>query len=226
MNFDQKLQTDRHQMAEMLGYWQQAPDEVSQKETERAAALLEQTATPRWIYHQFRLERTMVQPVGIQLQGKDIAAHLTDCESCAFLALTLGAGVEHALRNAGASNMSQAVMLDVAASVLVEQYADLAEETLRDKIEAQGQFLTGRFSPGYGDFPLALQADILRLLDAPKAIGLTTNNSSLLLPRKSITAVLGVASKPVKGKLAGCAGCALQDKCSFKKEGKTCADFI
>lgn len=138
------------------------------------------------------------------------------------LACTLGAGVDAALRAAGASDMAYAVVLDALASVAVEQTADAAEQTLRNEEREEGQFLTGRFSPGYGDYPIAVQNDLLRLLDAPRKIGLCATPTHLLTPRKSVTAVLGVAGHPVTGRRAGCANCALRERCAYRKEGKTC----
>ena len=104
----------------------------------------------------------------------------------------------------------------------VEQTADAAEQTLRNEEREEGQFLTGRFSPGYGDYPIAVQNDLLRLLDAPRKIGLCATPAHLLTPRKSVTAVLGVAGHPVTGRRAGCANCALRERCAYRKEGKTC----
>ena len=114
-------------------------------------------------------------------------------------------------------------MLDTAASVLVEQYADEAEGMLRAEMQRQGMFITGRFSPGYGDFPLDFQPELLGLLAARKSIGLAVTESNILTPRKSITAVLAVAPHPVRGKLAGFTTCALRGKCNFQKEGKSCS---
>lgn len=156
------------------------------------------------------------------LQGNDILRHLEGCGSCVLLACTLGAGVDAALRAAGASDMAYAVVLDALASVAVEQTADAAEQTLRNEEREEGQFLTGRFSPGYGDYPIAVQNDLLRLLDAPRKIGLCATPAHLLTPRKSVTAVLGVAGHPVTGRRAGCANCALRERCAYRKEGKTC----
>ena len=104
----------------------------------------------------------------------------------------------------------------------VEQTADAAEQTLRNEEREEGQFLTGRFSPGYSDYPIAVQNDLLRLLDAPRKIGLCATPAHLLTPRKSVTAVLGVAGHPVTGRRAGCANCALRERCAYRKEGKTC----
>ena len=52
-----------------------------------------------------------------------------------------------------------------------------------------------RFSPGYGDFPLEFQKDIFNLLSPNKRIGLTLNNSLLMSPTKSVTAVVGIVDE-------------------------------
>ena len=54
--------------------------------------------------------------------------------------------------------------------------------------------MTPRFSPGYGDLPIELQRDFLTLLDASRKIGLTATESSMLVPSKSITALIGIRS--------------------------------
>lgn len=160
------------------------------------------------------------------LQGEDIARHLEGCTECVLLACTLGAGIDAAQRAANAADMAYAVVLDALASVLAEQVADAAEDALRERAQRESLFLTGRFSPGYGDYPIALQNELLRLLDAPRRIGLCATSTHLLTPRKSITAVLGLAGYPVTGKRAGCAHCALRGRCVYRKEGKTCESYF
>ena len=51
-----------------------------------------------------------------------------------------------------------------------------------------------RFSPGYGDLPLDLQKDIFAALDCSRKIGLTLNQSLLMSPSKSVTAIMGLKS--------------------------------
>ncbi len=114
-------------------------------------------------------------------------------------------------------------MLVALSSVAAEAMADAAEDAMRREFSGRGLFLTGRFSPGYGDYPITVQNELIRLLDAPRRIGLAATPAHLLTPRKSITAVLGAADHPVTGRKAGCAHCALREKCSYRKEGKTCA---
>ena len=84
---------------------------------------------------------------------------------------------------------------------------------------------TGRYSPGYGDYPLECQDELIRLLDGARKIGLNVSRSHLLIPRKSITAVMGGADHPVSGYLATCGECTLRDTCVLRKEGRNCAGF-
>lgn len=51
-----------------------------------------------------------------------------------------------------------------------------------------------RYSPGYGDLDLEIQPKLLKLLDGEQ-IGITTNSSHLLLPQKSITALIGLSDR-------------------------------
>ena len=88
--------------------------------------------------------------------------------------------------------------------------------------KSQGLYLTGRYSPGYGDWPIAVQPRLAAVLDTPRRIGLYVTDTFLMLPRKSVTAVLGAGRAPVSGQRAGCAHCALRDKCEYRKRGESC----
>ena len=59
----------------------------------------------------------------------------------------------------------------------------------------EGQYLTPAFSPGYGDWDLAAQRQVLDLLQAPKRIGLTLTAGGMLVPEKSITALVGLSDR-------------------------------
>ncbi len=184
---------------------------------ERAARVLREKASPKAAY--------LTSDIGLLdgcLEGGDIKKHLEGCHTCVLLACTLGAGVDLAQRAANASDMAFAVVLDALASVMAEQAADEAEGIVRGQLAGKGLFLTSRFSPGYGDYPISAQNRLLDILDAPRGIGLCATPTHLMTPRKSITAVLGVSDRPVTGRRAGCAHCALRDRCLFRKEGKTC----
>lgn len=206
-----------------LGYRGTPPDDATAHLLAQAASTIVESSAPRATAQRFSLAKGMaLLPTMQPLQGDDIAAHLAGCHAVYLTAITLGQGAEAALRTAGALNMQQTVLLDACASAYIEIQADLQEAALRQTVEKGGEYLTGRFSPGYGDFPITFQKQLIRLLDGPRVIGLSVSSSGILLPRKSITALLGVANHPVTGHLAGCQHCQLFEKCQKRKEGNFC----
>ena len=163
-------------------------------------------AQPRGVWRILPREQA---PASLLLDEGDIARHLEGCSRLVLMAVTLGAGVERLLRRS---------------SVLVDQMADLLEAHIRSQLAKEHWYMTGRYSPGYGNWPLSVQVDLCRVLDTGRAIGRGVSASYLMAPRKSVTAALGVADHPVKGRLAGCGHCVLRDTCGYRKRGTTCAD--
>ena len=99
----------------------------------------------------------------------------------------------------------------------IEAVLDGQEETLRAELSAQGLYLTDRLSPGYGDMPVAQTREICEVLSAQRAIGLTVSAGGVMIPRKSVTAVMGVSDVPVARRPTGCAGCAARETCTLRR---------
>ena len=102
----------------------------------------------------------------------------------------------------------------------VEQLCDQIELELQRQFP--GCFFPFRYSPGYGDLPLTLQSSLLALLDAPRQVGLCASASHILTPRKSVTAILGVADHPIQASVRSCLGCPAHDSCQYRKSGGHC----
>lgn len=150
-------------------------------------------------------------------EGSDVRAMLAPCFQGVLLAATLGAQSERMLLRAQARDAAEALLLDAALSAAVEAVCDAQEAALRRALHAQGLYLTDRFSPGYGDMPLAQSAQILAVLDTPRRIGLTLTASGLMLPRKSVTAVMGVSRAPVARRPSGCEACSARETCPLRR---------
>ena len=57
----------------------------------------------------------------------------------------------------------------------------------------QGEYSSfPRVSPGYGDFPLDAQKDILKMLETGTKIGLSMTEALMLVPTKSVTAIFAI----------------------------------
>ena len=184
---------------------------------EGCSARLLAAARPKWTYRVFDLA---VQTDGVRLDcglllpGRDLAAHLRGCSRAALLAATLSAPVDALLRRAQAEDLAAAVALDCCATATVEAVCDLAEAEIR--VRFPGCSFPFRFSPGYGDLPIELQDPILRLLDAPRRVGLCATDRHILTPRKSVTAVLGISDGEISPQKRGCASCTFRDRCKFQ----------
>lgn len=193
------------------------PDAASAALLDRAEERLLQTATPRAVWR--ILPRAAIS---LENRGRDLARHLQSCDRILLMAATLGSEVDTLLRRMELTDIALAATADAMASVLLEQVCDALEEELRAQLRAEGLYLTGRFAPGYGDCPLELNEEISLAVDSVRGCGLAVTAEHLLVPRKSTTALLGIADHPVTGAMAGCRTCHLRETCAFRKKGTTC----
>lgn len=172
--------------------------------------------------------------LGPRWRSRGLAAHLTGATAVTLLAATVGPEVEATVAALfAAGEYPVAVSLDAAASVAVHGWAVRLQGRLLELItgappvgrqgapaapKAGGAFaLTGPFSPGYGDWEVAAQSEILSLVGAAD-IGLRANAAHYLMPQKSIVAVLGwVPGGPGVRPPLGCAACRLRD-CRYRRE--------
>ena len=150
-------------------------------------------------------------------KGNDVRAMLAPCREAVLLAATLGAESERLLLRMQAKDAAQALLLDAVLSAAIEAVLDAREEALRGELAVQGRYLTDRFSPGYGDMPLAQMREICEVLGAQRAIGLTVSAGGVMIPRKSVTAILGISDVPVARRPAGCEGCAARETCALRR---------
>ena len=201
------------------------PPEELRREAERLADELSDTVRPRYVYRVFGLERlpdcVRLQGASADLTGSSARKMLAGCAQAALLACTLGARFDAKLLALQARDLSKAVIYDALGSAFVEAGCDQAEREISERFP--GLFLTDRFSPGYGDLPLALQPQLCAALDAERRLGVTVSQSLLMNPVKSVTAVIGLSGAPQPARIRGCACCNLRETCAIRKGGSTCA---
>ncbi|MCD8344332.1 MAG: vitamin B12 dependent methionine synthase, activation domain protein [Oscillospiraceae bacterium] len=179
-----------------------------------------EAARPRLVYRRLPLEGGKIR--GLPLGGGDIRALLAPCREAVLLAVTLGGGVERLLMRSGVSDMGDAVIMDACASAAVESVCENFDADLRLALHGEGLYLTDRFSPGYGDLPLDCQSALCEALNAQRRIGLTVTETQILIPRKSVTAIMGIADTPQPLQRHGCGKCSLSATCPYRKEGAKC----
>ena len=211
---------DRGQILRFLG-WRGAYDEALEEELLRWLETLRAEAEPRAVWKLFPLLPDFsLAGACFLLEGESVRALLKGCDQVILMAATLGNSVERLIRRTQAVDMAGALMLDACGSAAIENVCD----NLCDDLAAgfAPRYLTDRFSPGYGDMPLSQQRELFAALDVTRRIGVTLTDSGLMLPQKSVTALIGVSDRPQTMRPRGCAACSLHDTCAYRKDGKHC----
>ena len=156
-----------------------------------------------------------VQAGGFYLESRALAQNLYGCREACFAAATLGAEADRLLRRYAALDMPRAAVWQAACAACLEEYLDGMETALR--AEAPGLYLRPRFSPGYGDLDISNQQAMFSLLELEKRLGLSLTPTQMMLPEKSVTAIIGLSKEPRKA-AGGCASCTKTDCPNRRKE--------
>lgn len=126
---------------------------------------------------------------GFQIRSNDVAALLDGCILATLMAATVGPALSSAMEGLMAEKrMTEAMIMDAFGSEAVEGVVGALCLRLRETVP--GSVPTRRFSPGYGDWGLSAQASVLGELGADR-IGIGVSESSILIPEKSVTAIMG-----------------------------------
>ena len=152
------------------------------------------------------------------LQSESLARNLSGCCGAILLAATIGPACDMLVRRAGVTSAVDASIYQAAGAAAIESFLDDMNDRYKADYEAQGLFLRPRFSPGYGDLKLDHQRDWFRLLDITKQIGIELTDSLLMVPTKSVTAIIGIGINKGTQGCSGCAGCNKKGTCDFTKE--------
>lgn len=218
------MELDIGEALRYLGAGSRPPEEL-RRDMAGVAEKLTRAVRPRHVYRVFPLSHThegaALEGSGVTLPGETARRMLEDCDQAVLFLCTLGAGFETMIRAQQARDMARAVMLDACGSAWVEAGCDETERELQARFP--GRYLTDRFSPGYGDLPLALQPAVCNALDARRRLGVQVMDSLLMIPTKSVTAVIGLSDRPQAARIRGCGFCAMAETCTLRKGGKTCA---
>ena len=207
-----------------MGYGKAKPDEVTLRNIDECEKALLEAIKPKYIYRVFdiRHSENSVEIIGtsLVLTGTDICRHLKGCDKAALLAATVSDGADRLIRYYSAFDMAKSVITDCLASAAVEQVCNEVDRIIRSSTEQKYQ--TWRFSPGYGDLPLEVQKDFLDVLDAGKRIGLNVLDNYMMVPTKSVTAIIGLSDSEISKGRRGCSCCNMRDRCAYRIRGEHC----
>ena len=201
-----------------LGYGHHAIDEATLELIQESFGELDQFSSGRFIYRIFEIsidKPNRIHLDNLLVESKKLCKNLEGCTKAVLLASTLGPEVDRMIKRYAITNVAKAVVMQACAAAKLEEYCDEIVLQIKEVLQEE-MYLRPRFSPGYGDLSLKYQKDVLELLEAPKKIGLTLTEASMLVPTKSVTAIIGISNIDTKCHKEGCEICNKLD-CAFRR---------
>jgi hypothetical protein len=218
------IKIDKTEALRYLSYKSENVDEITSKLLNESLAELMDICRLKYVFRIFNLNK---QNNHISFENKiniisnDLMNLFAHCERSAVMAATIGFETEKRIRYYSMTDLSKALIFDALATACIEALCDAAEAEIKSLAANEGCSITFRYSPGYGDVSISHQREILSALNAQRLIGLTVSDSSILIPRKSVTAFIGFDKSKNEYK-NNCLNCNLFESCNYSKEGEKC----
>lgn len=203
--------------------------EVTPDMQERISKAVDQVSAqshPRLVIKEFRIsvsEKAVVihaENEDVTLESESLCRNLSGCQRALLLAATIGPSCDMLVRRAAVKSAVDAAVYQAAGAAAIEAFLDSENDRLRKEYEADDLYLRPRFSPGYGDLKLDHQKDWFRLLDISKQAGIELTDSLLMVPTKSVTAIIGIGGDKRSCGGAGCGACNMKNSCEYSKGKK------
>lgn len=151
------------------------------------------------------------------VQSHALAQRLQGCGGLLLMGATVGIGIDRLILKYGKVAPARALMMQAIGAERIEALCDALCALMAEEMEKQGLYLTPRFSPGYGDLPLEVQKDIFKAMRPENPLGLTLNDSLIMSPSKSVTAIIGLSQEKQDTPPNPCRRCRQRD-CAYRKE--------
>lgn len=173
---------------EQMGYHEVLPDQATQQETRAIIDEVKVWLRPRFCYF-------VTSELPAFKMGRIIEKQLQGSEAYAFFICTCGQEFEDYQTQLKANgDMVRVFIADALGSVIAEKCADEMEKNVQESIEKLGWHRTNRFSPGYCGWHVS-QQQILFALFKGETCGVRLTSSSLMLPIKSVSGIMGLGQK-------------------------------
>lgn len=217
----EELDINRKEICRYLGIRHGNPDPATSDLVESVISELMAAVQLREFHQDFPLSMLQDEDHTIDLscfrtQSRSLEKNLRGCSRVIVMAATIGSKVDLLLRRYSLTQTSRGVVMQAASAGFIESWCNLICDRLKTEYAKKGLFLRPRFSPGYGDFPLENQKDIFQALQVEKRVGIALTDSLLMLPSKSVTAVIGAGSENLFCVREGCEVCT-KSNCLYRR---------
>ena len=228
-DFVDSISIDREEVLRYLEYKGQDIDNNLIEIIEECRNITKDRINPRYTSRVYSIKQKYkgiieLEGTNLILESNDLYEILKDCNECILMAATLGINIEKDIKKYSCTELTKGIIIDSCATTAIEEVCDRVQNKIENNILKNGQYLTFRYSPGYGDLSIEKNTEILTILNGQKEIGLTITNSGIMIPRKSVIAIIGITDKKVEQDKTSCSTCKNKSKCKFKKGVNSCGN--
>lgn len=209
----------RKEVIRYLGYGQNIPDDRVMELINNCIKEVEAAAKPKNVYRRFDVfisEDDVISVAGLTIESHNLAKNLRGCSETVLFAATLGTDVDRLLNKALKLDIAKAAVIQATAAAAIEDYCNDCQNDITAKVKKEGLYVRPRFSPGYGDFALSHQGKFLNAINATKLIGITLSEGGIMIPEKSVSAIMGLSKIDTKCHLEGCEACG-NAECQYRR---------
>ena len=232
-NIKNLIEIDESEVLRYLQYKNQEIDNSLSDKIKKCINITKEIINPRFIFRKYTIKKlkssngkneVYFEGANLTLQSNDIYNLLLDCDECILMSATLGLEIEREIRKLTYTDLAKGIIIDACATTAIEEVCDIVQDNISKKLLKEDKYITYRYSPGYGDLPIEKNLDINNLLNSQKEIGLTVTNSGIMIPRKSVVALIGVSHRRISNTKKSCENCSNRHNCNYKKEGNSCGN--
>ncbi len=219
------IKINKSEVLRYLGHTGQIIDTDLNQLIDKVITELE-TVNYKYVYKKFDIKKDKTIKIlntTLELEGKSINNILKYSDEVIIFAATLGQSIDKRINSLKHHNVTEMMIVDACASEMIEAILNEMEKEIKRDVSG---YLAPRFSPGYGDLSLENQKPIIKILDASKKIGLMANESYILLPKKSVTGIIGIQKEDKKLGYRACDDCLSRSHCDHTKCTKGVFDEV
>ena len=232
-NIKELIKIDKKEVLRYLQYKNQNINEDLSNLINESIEETKKIINPKFVLRRYTIKKinkengkkqVILENGNLILESNDIYNLFEKCDECILMATTLGLDIEREIRKLTYTNLTKGVIMDACATTAIEEVCDVVQENIAKNLSSEDRYISYRYSPGYGDLSIDKNIDINNILNSQKEIGLTVTNSGIMIPRKSVVALIGVSAKKAISTKKSCDYCNNRHNCDYKKEGHSCGD--
>ncbi|MBI4284584.1 MAG: hypothetical protein HY670_01615 [Chloroflexi bacterium] len=214
---------DQSEVVRRLGYKGREPSSSSASLIRACIEKTSQLIHPAYIYELRMVERTTEQEAFLEgslcFSSRIVSYVLSRCERAALFVATIGGALDEEMsRLLEKGQLLEATLLDAAGTEAVAQTLFRLRENINRLAIAEGCRATVQFSPGYCDWDLSQQKVLFQAVDG-KALGIRLTDACWMMPRKSVSGVIGIGHLGPGTPPPCLAVCTKRESCHHKRVG-------